>query len=310
MTITAEQAKARASGIGGSDAAAICGVDDRRVLKHIDDDVPGKWGRQPADIWLEKVRGVRDESIADKEYVKWGNLHEETIACEWARRNGKEVYEAQDTLRHPERPWQLAHPDRLLVGEHAGLEIKSRSEHLKSVYGRTGSDNVLPSDIMQCHHYMAVLDYPVWYMAVLLGGNELRSFVIHRNDEIIDHMNKLEEEFWQYVTSVTLPPIDYTYNSCRALMERLYPEVEEGEEVVLPAKAKELQEEMESLKAVEKDTASRKTAIMNELRYMIGNASIGRLHDGSGGWRRKRVQREGYVVKPSAYIDMRFSRKL
>jgi putative phage-type endonuclease len=295
MTITAEQARTRASGIGGSDAAAVCGVDQYR---------------QPADVWLEKVRGVRDESIADKEVVKWGNILEAVIAREWAERNGKEVYEVQDTLRSKERPWQLAHPDRLIVGEAAGLEIKARSEYMKSEYGRTGSDNVLPSDIMQCHHYMAVLDYPVWYMAILLGGNELRSFVINRNDEIIDHMNKLEDEFWNYVTSVTLPPINYGHNACRALMERLYPDVEEGEEVVLPVRAKELQEDLGSLKELEKGISTRKSAIRNELRHMIGNASIGRLHDGSGGWRRKRIEKDGYEVKPSAYIDMRFSKKL
>ncbi|NLH44914.1 MAG: endonuclease, partial [Acholeplasmataceae bacterium] len=68
--------KARNSGIGGSDAGIIVGLN--------------KW-KSPFQLWLEKTGQVEAESLSDNEFVYWGNVLEQVVADEFTVRTGKKV---------------------------------------------------------------------------------------------------------------------------------------------------------------------------------------------------------------------------
>ncbi|MGQ7158114.1 YqaJ viral recombinase family protein, partial [Escherichia coli] len=61
----------------------------------------------------------------------FGNVLEEVVAKEFAKRTDLKVQRSKAILQHPEYPWMLANVDRLIVGEKIGLECKTASEYLK-----------------------------------------------------------------------------------------------------------------------------------------------------------------------------------
>src|SRR3954454_21337401 len=94
-TETAETAwlRERQSGVGGSDIAAICGLDKYRSA----------WG-----VYQTKVGEVDPEPPS--EAARWGSILQDAIGHEWARRNRVGLIPGE-LLRAPGRPFILGTPD-------------------------------------------------------------------------------------------------------------------------------------------------------------------------------------------------------
>lgn len=101
--------KMRKAGIGGSEAAAIVGLN------------PWKSAFQ---LWMEKTGQVEPEDLSDNEYVYWGNVLEQAVADRFCELTGKKV-QRRGMLQDDEYPYMLASVDRMVVGENAGLECKT-----------------------------------------------------------------------------------------------------------------------------------------------------------------------------------------
>ena len=108
--LTTEQLEARKAGIGGSDAAAIMGL--------------SPW-KTATEVYLEKRGEIAPENIDDKEVVIFGNLLEDVVAGEYARRNNVKVERRNDMFKHAKHPFMLANIDRKVVGVKKGLECKT-----------------------------------------------------------------------------------------------------------------------------------------------------------------------------------------
>lgn len=291
--LTVEQLEERMSGIGGSEAPAVAGIDTYR---------------QPLDVWMEKTKRQPPADLSDKEQVLWGNLLEDLVAREWARRGEHGIRRNNLTMRHPDFPQMLAHIDRKVVGERAGLEVKTRGTFAASDYGPNGTDQVKETDIIQCQHYMGVTGYPVWHMAVLVGGQELRSYVIPRDQGLIDSLIDVEYEFWRKVQADEQPDLIYAHQSTDELLKRLYPG-SNGQQVMLPPEAVLLHQRLDKLNKQKSAAEKEAKALRRQLQDMQGEAAIGLLPDGSGGFGRKQAERKGYTVEPTTYWVFRFSAK-
>ena len=151
--------EARKQGLGGSDVATIAGL--------------SKWKSQ-VQVFLEKTQAIEQEDV-QSEVAYFGNVLEEVVAQEFAKRTGLKVQRRNAILQHPAYPWMLANVDRLIVGERIGLECKTASEYLK----KNGRMKKYPVTYLQCQHYMAVTGYEAWWIAVLIGGNK---FVYKRSN--------------------------------------------------------------------------------------------------------------------------------
>ena len=81
------------------------------------------------------------------------------------------------TLRDNDYPYMLANIDRWIVGENAGLEIKTADWRMSKQWGDKDDpqDMTVPdSYYCQCMHYMAVTGADYWYIGALIGGNDFR----------------------------------------------------------------------------------------------------------------------------------------
>ena len=290
----------RRRGIGGSDAAAILGLNP--------------W-KTPMDVWLEKTGEFTEDESQDNEKMYWGNVLEDVVAREFMARTGLKVRRRNAILKHKDRPFMIANVDRLVIGHKAGLECKTAGQYSAEDWEMGLPDYYMP----QVQHYMAVTGYKTWYVAVLIGGQEFKYLKINRDDYFIRDLIQAEVEFWRLVETRTPPPVDGTKASTE-LIKRLYPEAEKGKEVELPFEAFELIQQYEQACEEEKQIQLVKNEVANRLKDMLGTAEKGTIHGRQVIWQNvtskrldsKALQKEhpeiyGRYVRESTY--RRFSIK-
>lgn len=189
-TITEEQRDSRSRGLGGSDIGPMLGL--------------SKW-KTPVQLYQEKAGLVPAEPVTG-DAALFGILLEDVVAREFMRRTGKKVRRKNQTQVHKEHDFLLANIDRDVVGERSGLEVKTTSAWLQQEWGEEGSDDVPLYYLTQCAHYMEVMNYDRWYLAVLIGGQEFRWFQIERDVMVASNLIDRCKEFWQMVQDKKPPP--------------------------------------------------------------------------------------------------------
>lgn len=261
MILTVEQSKdhnvwlaARNKGIGGSDAGIIMGANH--------------W-KSPYQLWLEKTGQVEPEDISQKDSVYWGTVLEPLVAKRFSEITGKKV-ERCGTLQNNDSPWMLANIDRLVLGEGAGLEVKTTNAFRS---GEWDGDQLPDSYYWQCQHYMMTTGLPVWYIAVLIGGQDFRWKAIPRNEEDIKELFLREEEFWNVnVLQHVMPGIDGS-DCTREALKAQYPGGD-MDEIELPPDADTLWMLRKDVKATLDNDKAQLQSIENKLMALLGNHEL------------------------------------
>lgn len=197
--------------IGGSDAAAVVGLNPYR---------------SQYSLWAEKTG--RLPGFEGNLATEVGTFLEEFVAQKFAEVTGKKVRKANQSFLNSDYPWAIANIDREIVGEDAGLEIKTTSEmNLRKFKG-----GEYPAQYYcQAVHYMAVTGKKRWYLAVLIGNREFRWFVIERDEDEIKALMDAEKMFWGMVQKGIPPMADGNPGTGEAITA-MYPE-SNGEEIDL-----------------------------------------------------------------------------
>ena len=179
----------RKTGIGGSDAGSICGVNP--------------FG-SPIKVFYDKTSGKVEE--LDNEAVRQGHDLEDYVAQRFMEASGLKVRRSNFMYRSVEHPFMIADVDRLVIGEDAGLECKTASAYNADKW----KDGEIPLHyIMQCYHYMAVTGKRTWYIAAVILG---RGFIYRKlvwDDNLITQLVSMEKNFWEnHVAAGVLPSPD------------------------------------------------------------------------------------------------------
>lgn len=190
-----EWLECRRLGIGGSDAAAILGLNPYN---------------SPYSVWADKVGLLPAKE--DTEAMKQGRDLENYVAERFCEATGAKVRRQNEIIQNPEYRYSFANIDRRITGAgiRAGLECKTCSPFRIDEF----KDGMYPQEYyIQSLHYLAVTGFDVWYIAVLVFGTEFKIFRIDRKDvqnDIVALM-KAEYEFWtSYVIPGVAPPADGT----------------------------------------------------------------------------------------------------
>ena len=200
--------KGRQSGIGGSEIAAIVGLNQYKT---------------PMQIWESKVNPVVDEETSQPAY--WGTVLEDVVAKEYALRTGRKVQRLTKQMMHPDFSFAIANIDRAVINpDIAGrvfwkdgklttdriLECKTANGFMAKQWGEVGSDQVPDSYLIQCQWYMGVTGASICDLAVLIGGQDFRIYTILRDDDLINDLLIQGAAFWELVQSRTEPdPVNY-----------------------------------------------------------------------------------------------------
>ena len=179
----------RKSGIGGSDAGAICGLNPYSSAMK---------------VFQDKISAEVEEQ--DNEAIRIGHDLEDYVAQRFMEATGLKVRKSNFMYRSKKHPFMIANIDRLLVGEDAGLECKTASAYSADKWA---DGNIPLHYIMQCYHYMAVTGKRTWYIAAVILGREFTYRKLVWDDELIDRLSSIEEDFWNnYVVKGIMPPPD------------------------------------------------------------------------------------------------------
>ena len=254
----------RNMGIGGSDASVIMGLNSYK---------------SPYQLWLEKIGEAASEDLTGNPFVYWGQKNEPNIADWFNEETGKKV-QRLGTLRNKEYPFMIANVDRTVIGENAGLEIKTAGA---PQYKKWKGDEIPDAYYCQCLHYMAVTGADYWYIAVLLGGNDAKWKRIERNEEDIKALIEKEKEFWNLVETKTPPPVDGSM-SCGNALKWKY-KGDPGSETMLPEEAGDIINELDKDAEVEKALKESIQLKRNRLMEMMGDFEVGRIGDRKVTWK-------------------------
>lgn len=190
----------RRRSIGGSDAAAVLGLNRFH---------------SPYALWAEKTGKVIPEDISDKESVRLGNDLEDYVAKRWMEATGKKLRKDNHIYRNTDYPFAHANIDRAVVGERAGFEAKTTSSW--EIVQQCREGNYPDSWYTQMVHYMMVTGLERWYLGVLCLGKGFYEFTIERDEDEIAALAAEEERFWRYVTNDMPPPLDGTESTSETL---------------------------------------------------------------------------------------------
>jgi len=252
----------RRQGLGGSDAAAIVGLDRYRSA---------------FDVYADKL-GLRPE-IPDNEAMRQGRDLEDYVAERFCEATGKKVRRRNAILQHPEYEFMTANIDRWVVGENAGMEAKTTSVLNRHKFSQ---GEFPPNYYVQCMHYMAVTGADRWYLAVLVLNKSFHVFTIERDEAEIQALIAAEKDFWENHVLKQIPPTPDGSESTSELLKQMFPEAREREEVALYGHEEKIQQYLE-LDARVKELTQERDAIKQELQLALADAEIGRA--------------QGYVVE-------------
>lgn len=207
MNARIEFLERRRSGIGGSDISAIVGLNP--------------W-KTPLQVWQSKVE-LQEDSTSEAAY--WGTVLEDVVAKEYARRTGHKVQRVTTQMRHPEHPFAIANIDRAVVNtDIAGrvfwrdgrlttnrlLECKTANGFAAKQWGEEGSDYVPDQYLVQCQWYMGITGAEFCDLAVLIGGQDFRTYSIAFDPALFADLLQAAADFWQLVENRIEPdPANY-----------------------------------------------------------------------------------------------------
>lgn len=260
----------RRQGIGGSDAAAICGQD--------------RW-RSAFEVWLDKTAAPNLPADEMSEAAEWGILLEPIVREQTARRQQVAIVDAPYLVQHPAHDFMLANLD--------GLAWELRDPALdppEGVYeGKTAGvwtadgwedDGVPDAYLLQGMHYLAVTGLDWLIYGVLIGGQRLEVRRVERDQELIDHLVSIEAEFWQRVIDRT-PPAPDGSKACTDLLAHLYdvkPDsvvtVDDADEVIDALHLRD------TYKVAAKEAEEAASEQENRLKVLLGDHEVLQLPDG------------------------------
>lgn len=186
--------EARKSGLGSSDMPAVLGV--------------SPWVR-PEDLF-EIKKGRRPEP-EESPAMKRGKVLEAVAAELYQEKTGRKLWRSNQTIRHKNYNWMLAHLDRRIVGEDKGvgaLEIKCPGLRTFAKCRREGLPYYY---LVQLQHQMDVAGYEWGAFAVFNSELwEMIYFDVPRDQELIDLIHEKGAEFWNLVQTEEFYPADWS----------------------------------------------------------------------------------------------------
>lgn len=252
----------QASGIGASEVAAILGI--------------SPFG--DAYTVLARKKGFGDPQ-PETEEQHWGKLLEPLIAGVFAHRENLPIEWWDKPVYSKKRDWQRASPDGLILSktepaERVGvLECKTTGPHYASHWDQsgTGADGIPEYYLVQVEWQMSTLELPVAHVAVLIAGQDFRTYRIEHDpilEEII--LEQVEPFYFQCVLGDAEPPMGPSPHARNYIRQR-YPK---HTEKLRPAEGPEIEwlQEYASLRSRMDVLEDQKATLENQLCRAIGDA--------------------------------------
>ena len=283
--LTVEDLADRRTGIGSSDAAAVCGIHPKATA----------YG-----VYLAKLGQLPE--LQPNAAMRWGIRLEHAIADGYTEETGVPLITVP-RCRHPEHNWMLASIDRLTADRRKIDEIKTAGLFHSDEWGEPGTDQVPEPYVVQVQHQMAVTNLNEADIAVLIGGQDFRIYSVLRSNRLIEHLIEILDAFWQRILDRRPPDPDWQHPTTPQLIAAIG-NIDDSLVVDLDQDILECVKEYQSLGQSAKATQDRRATAKAKILHAMGDAALARLPDGYK-LTRESVTRKAYSVAETTYIDFR-----
>lgn len=257
---------ARRSGITATKIAAVAGVHPYLSALEVYDDMAGL--------------GV---DVEENTAMRAGIYLEPFVCREWASVDGRQIVRA-GLYAHPDRPWQMATPDRLVLkrGTRGWFGQWDRVEELLEAktalgWGALAWTDQVPEHVqIQVQWQLGVTGLPRASCAAL-AGPEIRPFTLERDQPLIDDLLTLADDFLTRHVAAERPPTpDGTARLTDYLNRRWQPDPDKTVQLD-PLEWADLYAVYSTEGELEKHHATARRAAANRMRQLLGDAEAGVL---------------------------------
>jgi putative phage-type endonuclease len=203
---------ARTHGVGGSEIAPILGISPFESR---------------FSLWHRKAGRIAP--IDDSPEMEWGRRLEPAILQKYRDEHPHQSFDLQGyTFTHPDRPWQIANPD--LYGDDL-VEAKCSRDSVG--WGEPGTDEIPIYYRTQVLWYMDTLGRDRATVAVLIGGNDYREYVVAYDPVEAAELRAAAEAFLGSLERHERPDID-EHSATYQVIKELHPDID-GTDVEIDA---------------------------------------------------------------------------
>lgn len=212
----------RTLGIGGSDAAAVCGISPWKTARDLyEEKVHKKIREQNDDGWVAKEIGKRLEELVVQIFMK---------------RTDTRPYAVRKMFRHPLYPFMISDFDFFVKLDEKIYLLECKTSFSYHHMNGWEGGNIPPHYVLQGIHYMSVANVD-GIIFLCLHGNHEGSLIIRRLERDLAQEEELirqESYFWNQCVALRKPP-KYTEKADLMLksIQGRYG-VQENKQIVLP----------------------------------------------------------------------------
>ncbi len=247
----------RASGIGGSEIAAIVGLSPYKT---------------PFGVYCDKLGLV--EPFEANERMKMGKLLEPVVKQLYENETGANVIWSDQTIRHPKEAIVVGTPDGYVeapdVADQFGFEAKTAG--LDQAWRWGSEKDAIPQEYLaQCTWYMLLTGAKRWDVGVLIGGDTFRVYPLQADEKFQAILLEAAQKFWRNHIEKRNPPAIDASPAAAAYLKRTYPH---GVEDVRAATddERELMAGVMRLRKERRFIEKQLGEVENKLKLSIGNA--------------------------------------
>lgn len=194
--------EARKTALGASEIAAAAGLSIYQT---------------PLELYLRK-RGELPP-IEETDAMRLGKRLEPVVKAEFCDRTGLKLLDQEPPMyRHDEYSEIVATPDGIITPE-VLLETKTANWRMKKYWGDEDTDAIPDQYHCQTMCQMAVMNATMCHVAVLFDGQTLKTYQVHRNDELIDLLLKAGLKLMAAIRDGRRPDPDWSHPTTHAIIK-------------------------------------------------------------------------------------------
>ena len=271
--------------IGGSDIAAILGI--------------SPW-KTAVDLWLDKITPPKDSTSTVK---RRGQRLEPYVLDMIREEHGIDVVARNQRYTDPEVPYFAAEIDAETADEN--IEIKTVHPFKAREWGELETDQLPLHYVAQVQWGLAVRRRQVCRVFALIG-DDLRPYVVERDDETIAALRERAADFWErFVLPKVRPPLDFADSKTLDTLRRLYPGTD-GSAIEATAMHEHWRAVLETAQDMVKKYEGVVDGAKAHLMAEMGNAALLKFTDGKAYRRKEIAVKATTITKPaSRYMDFR-----
>ncbi len=258
--------KWRTKRIGGSDVPIIAGLNRNKSIY---------------ELWQEKT-GQIEPAETENDFAHFGSLLEPIIKQEFMKRTGLKVRAKNVLMQSSTHEFMIADVDGVINenGEMCIFEAKTAIEYKRDVWEE---EVPLPYQL-QVQHYMAVTETRKAYVAALVGGNGFYYHVVHRDDEMIENIIRMEKDFWERCVIGGAEPVADGSEATTIWLRENYRN-SNGSTIELPEETLDIFSRYDEVSQQLDELMTRKEALANQLKSYLKENEAGFIGDHKVSWK-------------------------